>query len=209
MTSETLRFICDHSSVTSSSEENAANNSKIINDDLTEQVRERISEDGLPDSDLDQVRKVAERLKLNPRRPSIVKWMTENQNGGFKKRTAVSRPPLPEDQNVQTVGLNQRFSNVGDAIQWIKNELIQLQTLDHQLARQLIGLRAEINRFKLHKSCTEHQALLDDVTLELEEQDEISDLCDIIPFQEYTCTSSLRGIGITRMNLCARRFSLS
>lgn len=81
-----------------------------------------------------------------------------------------------------------------------------MRDLDHRLARQLIGLRSEINRLKLHKSCTEHQALLDDVTLELEERDEISDLCDI-PFGQFT--SPLRGIGITRMNLNARRFSLS
>lgn len=168
--------------------------------------------DAFADSDLDQVKKVTERLKLNPRRPSIVKWMSENQNGGFKRRTAkelARTDPGVDDDRLRTLAVGDRFDSIGDAIQWIRNELIHLQTLDHQLARQLIGLRTEINRLKLHKSCTEHQALLDDVTLELEEQDEISDLCDIIPYQEYSCASPLRGIGITRMNLCARRFSLS
>jgi len=154
---------------------------------------------------LDDVKKVAERLKLNPRRPSIVKWMAENQNGGFKNKERIVGQALlkvVEDKDVPP-----RFANASDAIEWIKNELIELRTLDHSLARQLISLRDEINQIKLQKSCTEHQALLDDVTLELEEQDEISDLCDIIHLRNYT--SPLRDIGITKMNLNSRRFSLS
>ena len=80
-----------------------------------------------------------------------------------------------------------------------------MQHVDQHLARQLLSLRHDIHQLRLSRSCQEHQELLDDVHSELQEQGELSELLDL-PNTSLNHTP-LQQIGVTRMNISARRFS--
>lgn len=80
---------------------------------------------------------------------------------------------------------------------------------DNRLARQLIRLRVEIHRLKVEQVCHRHKEMLDDATYELEECEEDSDLlCDIPMKAAFTLSTPLKHLGLTKMNLNSRRFSL-
>ncbi|MEQ2175375.1 hypothetical protein GOODEAATRI_017330 [Goodea atripinnis] len=80
---------------------------------------------------------------------------------------------------------------------------------DQQLARQLIRLRSDINMLKIEQTCHLHRRMLNDATFGLEEKDEMSDLlceCPVTP--GLGLSAPLRLIGVTKMNINSRRFSL-
>lgn len=80
---------------------------------------------------------------------------------------------------------------------------------DQQLARQLMRLRNEINKLKIEQTCHLHQRMLNDATYELEERDELSDLlCDFPVTNAFSLSAPLKLIGVTKMNINTRRFSL-
>ncbi len=85
----------------------------------------------------------------------------------------------------------------------------EMQMQDNHLARQLIRLRGEIHRLKVEQVCHRHKEMLDDATYELEECEEDSDLlCDIPMKASFTMSTPLKHLGLTKMNLNSRRFSL-
>lgn len=80
---------------------------------------------------------------------------------------------------------------------------------DQLLARQLMRLRSDINKLKIEQTCHLHRRMLNDATFGLEEQDELSDLlfeCPVTP--GLGLSAPLRLIGVTKMNINSRRFSL-
>lgn len=80
---------------------------------------------------------------------------------------------------------------------------------DRQLARQLMRLRSDINKLKIEQTCHLHRRMLNDATVGLEERDELSDLlfeCPTTP--GLGLSAPLRLIGVTKMNINSRRFSL-
>lgn len=80
---------------------------------------------------------------------------------------------------------------------------------DQQLARQLMRLRSDINKLKIEQTCHLHRRMLNDATFGLEERDELSDLlfeCPTTP--GLGLSAPLRLIGVTKMNINSRRFSL-
>lgn len=80
---------------------------------------------------------------------------------------------------------------------------------DQQLARQLMRLRSDINKLKIEQTCHLHRRMLNDATFGLEERDELSDLlfeCPVTP--GLGLSAPLRLIGVTKMNINSRRFSL-
>jgi hypothetical protein len=80
---------------------------------------------------------------------------------------------------------------------------------DNRLARQLIRLRVEIHRLKVEQVCHRHKEMLDDATYELEECGEESDLlCDIPMKAAFALSTPLKHLGLTKMNINSRRFSL-
>jgi hypothetical protein len=81
-----------------------------------------------------------------------------------------------------------------------------MQAADQHLARQLLCLRHELHQLRLRKSCQLHRDLLDDVHYELEEQEEFSHVLDL-PKVATLNDTPLKQLGVTRMNLSARRFS--
>lgn len=82
-----------------------------------------------------------------------------------------------------------------------------MRSQDEALARQLLSLRHDIYKLKLKRSCEEHQEMMDDVKLDLEEIDELHQICDL-PFEKLY-DNPLKHLGVTRMNINDRRFSLS
>lgn len=80
---------------------------------------------------------------------------------------------------------------------------------DQQLARQLMRLRNDIHKLKIEQMCHLHRRMLNDATFGLEERDELSDLlceCPVTP--GLGLSAPLRLIGVTKMNINSRRFSL-
>lgn len=167
--------------------------------------------------EVDEVRRMTARLKLDVRRPSVQRWKAENEGGAFVSRLKSSRvdEKIPSSMESSTGSKRKfagRFEDLSDAIEWIKQELISLKEQDYDLARQLIRVRTELSHAKLKRSCSQHRALLEDATLDMELQrndEHDDDILDDLPTEFGRCPLSLRGIGITRMNLCSRRFSLS
>lgn len=85
----------------------------------------------------------------------------------------------------------------------------EMQLQDNRLARQLIRLRVEIHRLKVEQICHRHKEMLDDATYELEECGEESDLlCDIPMKAAFALSTPLKHLGLTKMNINSRRFSL-
>ncbi|XDV43232.1 hypothetical protein PO909_011748 [Leuciscus waleckii] len=133
--------------------------------------------------DLDSVKALTEKLKLQTRRPSYLEWKERLQAHPWIDATQSSNVSSPGsvEEDTQTFFFSQR----------------EMQMQDNRLARQLIRLRVEIHRLKVEQVCHRHKEMLDDATYELEECEEDSDLL-----------STLKHIGLTKMNLNSRRFSL-
>lgn len=85
----------------------------------------------------------------------------------------------------------------------------EMKIQDNRLARQLIRLRVEIHRLKVEQVCDRHKEMLDDASYELEECEEESDLlCDIPMKAAFALSTPLKHLGLTKMNINSRRFSL-
>ncbi|XP_071655051.1 protein FAM167B isoform X4 [Patagioenas fasciata] len=85
----------------------------------------------------------------------------------------------------------------------------EMQAVDQRLAQQLMRLRAQLHRMKVEQACHQHKEMLDDATFGLEGCEEDSDLlCNIPPKAAFLLSMPLKHIGVTRMNINSRRFSL-
>ncbi|CAJ0943676.1 unnamed protein product [Ranitomeya imitator] len=99
------------------------------------------------------------------------------------------------------------FALAAAAWHWLLQTEMRLQ--DQQLARQLMRLRSDINKLKIEQTCHLHRRMLNDATYELEERDELSDLlCDFPMMSSFGLSTPLKLIGVTKMNINSRRFSL-
>nr|XP_020464333.1 protein FAM167B [Monopterus albus] len=171
--------------------------------------------------DLDSVKALTEKLKLQTRRPSYLEWQERVQSGPWKEgcsetgspgsgEPVVSMPAIMRNENSELVVRNIcGFDTIDDALEFLRKELREMQVQDNRLARQLIRLRGEIHRLKVEQVCDRHKEMLDDATFELEECGEDSDfLCDIPMKAAFTLSTPLKHLGLTKMNLNSRRFSL-
>ncbi|CAL8272032.1 unnamed protein product [Merluccius merluccius] len=172
--------------------------------------------------DLDSVKALTEKLKLQTRRPSYFEWQESLQSGPWKG-AANGAEESAEDAAAQDGGdaplrrgssdLVARnicgFETIDDALEFIRKELREMQVQDNRLARQLIRLRTEIHRLKVEQVCHRHKEMLDNATYELEECGEESDLlCDIPMKAAFALSTPLKHLGLTKMNINSRRFSL-
>ncbi|XP_066538175.1 protein FAM167B [Hoplias malabaricus] len=166
------------------------------------EFRTPISEEGEAD-DLDNVKALTAKLKLQTRRPSCVEWRERLESRAVGQNRVDPEPASGTRSDVCG------FSTVDEALQWLRSELREMQVQDNRLARQLIRLREEIHQLKVEQTCHRHKEMLDDATLELEECEEESDLlCDIPLKAAFTLSTPLKHLGLTKMNLNSRRFSL-
>ncbi|XP_072356364.1 protein FAM167A [Scyliorhinus torazame] len=169
-----------------------------------------------PDDHLSRVKALTAKLKLQTRRPSFVEWKEKLESQPWKRGEsqpgAESDPKMnlsPEQHDISLMNIC-GFANIGEALDWLRKELREMQSLDHQLARKLICLRREIHRLKVEQMCHQHKEMLDDVTYGLEECEEESDLLLDIPLKAvFSLSTPLKHIGVTKMNINSRRFSLS
>ncbi|KAJ1178048.1 hypothetical protein NDU88_003297 [Pleurodeles waltl] len=227
-------------------------------------------DDSTCDDDLDSVKALTAKLKLQTRRPSYLEWKAQVQRQPWRapettpafkvmargrsgeatspSRSGPKRPPAHEEGGVrlpprgpkrapvhelverlpegdgatpprarraptQTEDVplknTQGFATLGQALEWLRQELKEMQELDHQLARQLMRLRGQIHQLKVEQACHQHKEMLDDATFGLEDCEEDSDLlCNIPPKAAFSLSMPLKHIGVTRMNINSRRFSL-
>ncbi|XP_077193546.1 LOW QUALITY PROTEIN: protein FAM167B [Paroedura picta] len=153
------------------------------------------------EENLDSVKALTAKLKLQTRRPSYLEWKARVQSPSWRNRGKAPGPGDTED----ICG----FPTIDDALEWLRVELREMKALDHQLARQLMGLRGQIHRLKVEQACHQHKEMLDDATFGLEDCEEDSDLlCNIPPKAAFLLSMPLKHIGVTRMNINSRRFSL-
>ncbi|XP_038052149.1 protein FAM167B-like isoform X2 [Patiria miniata] len=168
------------------------------------------------EDELDKLKSMATRLRLSTRRPSYVEWCENlpkwrDLNGNTKKEQC-------DDEKEDWRSFKERRDRLEEKMQWVRQELIEMKSQDHRLAIQLMRLRSEIQQLRLHKIYNEHQELIDTATECAHEDRDTSQsqfqsaLCDP-PFRSngvlLALEKPLKDVGVTRLNLFARRFSLS
>ncbi|XP_037355885.1 protein FAM167B [Talpa occidentalis] len=131
---------------------------------------------------LDCVKALTAKLQLQTRRPSYLEWTARVQSQSWCR---VQAKPGPDG-----LGAICGFNSMDSALEWLRQELREMQAQDQQLAGQLLRLRAQLHRLKVDQACHLHQELLDEAEMELE------------------LAPPLRHLGLTRMNISARRFTL-
>ncbi|NXD31289.1 F167A protein, partial [Spelaeornis formosus] len=161
------------------------------------------------EENLESVKALAAKLKLQTRRPSYLEWEARVRGqrwGSGGTRGAQQSPGQPHEQQSGGVG---GFATLQAALEWLRTELRSMQALDQRLAQQLLRLRARLHRLKVEQACHQHKEMLDDATFGLEGCEEDSDLlCTIPPKAAFLLSTPLKHIGVTRMNINSRRFSL-
>ncbi|NWX19594.1 F167A protein, partial [Aegotheles bennettii] len=188
-----------------------------------------------PDDHLRSLKALTEKLRLKTRRPSYLEWKAKLEEQAWKspqpegeeeeqatedKKTTGETVPLRkmqvhlngnpvQDKVTLTSGRIGGFESIDEALTWLRKELAEMRLQDQQLARQLMRLRSDINKLKIEQTCHLHQRMLNDATYELEERDELSDLfCDFPLVNSFSLSTPLKLIGVTKMNINSRRFSL-
>ncbi|XP_027969690.1 protein FAM167B [Eumetopias jubatus] len=148
------------------------------------------NEEDEEEESLDSVKALTAKLQLQTRRPSYLEWTARVQSQTWHR--AQTRPGLGGP------GALCGFDSMDSALEWLRRELREMQAQDQQLAGQLLRLRAQLHRLKVDQACHLHQELLDEAELELE----------LEPGAGLALAPPLRHLGLTRMNISARRFTL-
>ncbi|XP_005146459.2 protein FAM167A [Melopsittacus undulatus] len=188
-----------------------------------------------PDDHLRTLKALTEKLRLETRRPSYLEWKAKLEGQAWKspqpageeeEQTAEAKKGMGEtvplrkvqlhlngspaqDKVTLTSGRIGGFESIDEALTWLRKELAEMRLQDQQLARQLMRLRSDINKLKIEQTCHLHQRMLNDATYELEERDELADLfCDFPLVSSFSLSTPLKLIGVTKMNINSRRFSL-
>ncbi|GAA6234234.1 protein FAM167A [Lates japonicus] len=178
------------------------------------------------DDHLMTLKALTEKLRLETRRPSYLEWKARLEAESFREsgtgKGQIQAEPegklvAPKEAVVKSdviqcklpSGVLKGFGNIDEALGWLRRELTDMRLQDQQLARQLMRLRSDINKLKIEQTCHLHRRMLNDATFGLEERDELSDLlceCPVTP--GLGLSAPLRLIGVTKMNINSRRFSL-
>ncbi|XP_070843502.1 protein FAM167A [Chaetodon trifascialis] len=178
------------------------------------------------DDHLMNLKALTEKLRLETRRPSYLEWKARLEAESFREpgngKVQVKFEPeekvvAPKEaagksdvfQSKLPSGVLKGFGNIDEALSWLRRELTDMRLQDQQLARQLMRLRSDINKLKIEQTCHLHRRMLNDATFGLEERDELADLlceCPVTP--GLGLSAPLRLIGVTKMNINSRRFSL-
>uniref|UniRef100_A0A3Q0QZP3 Family with sequence similarity 167 member Ab n=1 Tax=Amphilophus citrinellus TaxID=61819 RepID=A0A3Q0QZP3_AMPCI len=180
------------------------------------------------DDHLMSLKALTEKLRLETRRPSYLEWQARLEADDFRD-SEIGEEPITVEPKGKAVrpkatvsvadsdviqrklpsGGLQGFESIDEALTWLRRELTDMRLQDQQLARQLMRVRSDINKLKIEQACHLHRRMLNDATFGLEERDELSDLlceCPVTP--GLGLSAPLRLIGVTKMNINSRRFSL-
>ncbi|NXO45437.1 F167A protein, partial [Locustella ochotensis] len=155
------------------------------------------------EENLESLKALTAKLKLQTRRPSYLEWQARVRGQRWGARSPGQPEEQPQDGGVCG------FATLEAALEWLRTELRDMQALDQRLAQQLMRLRARLHRLKVEQACHRHKEMLDDAAFGLEGCEEDSDLlCTIPPRAAFLLSTPLKHIGVTRMNINSRRFSL-
>ncbi|XP_069106465.1 protein FAM167B-like [Argopecten irradians] len=156
-------------------------------------------------NDLGTLKEKAAKLKLKTRRSSYVTWETEKLvRSGALFKARIQQEVVKDPQEDQRL-TPERKDKINSDIGWIRQELQAMRILDQSLAKTLLNLRHEMHSLKLKWSCDDHKEMMEEVTCDLEERQVLQDVCDQ-PLGPVD-VNPLKQLGVTRMNLSARRFS--
>lgn len=201
-----------------------------------EEPEDEAEDNSVPPTDdhLRNLKALTEKLRLETRRPSYLEWRAKLEDQPWKSPNPSVEPEVeekkqtgegicstleikqvqnpvsaPKENNTLTSGKIHGFDSIDEALNWLRKELTEMRLQDQQLARQLMRLRSDINKLKIEQTCHLHRRMLNDATYELEERDELSDLlCDFPMMSSFGVSTPLKLIGVTKMNINSRRFSL-
>ncbi|MBN3309097.1 protein FAM167A [Amia ocellicauda] len=187
------------------------------------------------DDHLRSLKALTEKLRLETRRPSYLEWKAQLEAHSSRDHKTREEGAMPKEerkaseeivgslrhpkQHLQSSSIVREeslpsgnlkgFGSIDEALSWLRKELTEMRLQDQQLARQLMRLRSDINKLKIEQTCHLHRKMLNDATYELEERDELSDLlCDFPVTPGFSLSTPLKLIGVTKMNINSRRFSL-
>ncbi|KAB7494396.1 hypothetical protein Anas_05383 [Armadillidium nasatum] len=116
------------------------------------------------------------RLRLSTKsNPTHIEWINGLNNKSDARQLAEVMSPevvensegvfhLQEPEGGKELTQQQREKNMTKALNWIRDELTKMKEQDQTIARQLVQLQLEMQRLRLHKSCIQHEALLEEVT---------------------------------------------
>ncbi|XP_056333278.1 protein FAM167A [Danio aesculapii] len=161
---------------------------------------------------LSSLKALAEKLKLETRKPSYLDWRVQleamlNQSHRDAETKTTEKTHTENTLRKQS-GHTRGFGSIDQALEWLRKELIEMRLQDQQLALKLMSLRSDINDLRIVQTCNQHRKMLNDATFELEERDDMSDLCDVPMSPGLGLSTPLKVIGVTKMNINTRRFSL-
>ncbi|NP_001070803.1 uncharacterized protein LOC768193 [Danio rerio] len=161
---------------------------------------------------LSSLKALAEKLKLETRKTSYLDWRAQlevmlNQSHRDEEIKKTEKPHTENTLRNQS-GHIRGFGSIDQALEWLRKELIEMRLQDQQLALQLMRLRSDINDLRIVQTCNQHREMLNDATFELEERGDMSDLCDVPMSPGLGLSTPLKVIGVTKMNINTRRFSL-
>ncbi|XP_041361675.1 protein FAM167B-like isoform X2 [Gigantopelta aegis] len=150
-------------------------------------------------SALTRLKETTARLKLTTRRASYIAWQAQC----LEKPDFPPREELEKGKHGKLTA--ERMKRMDDAIDWLRNEL-EMKIQDQTLARQFLIIRNDIQQLKLIKSCEAHKEMLEDVHSEIEDLESMAGVLDL----PTICINDnpLKHLGITRMNITRRRFSI-
>uniref|UniRef100_A0A8B9J7W7 Family with sequence similarity 167 member Aa n=1 Tax=Astyanax mexicanus TaxID=7994 RepID=A0A8B9J7W7_ASTMX len=179
------------------------------------------------DDYLVRLKALAERLQLEPRRPTHfdVRAQLETlraksleasvtaKEGQLQSRSSLkwSKSSLTAKHQGQRHPAEslKGFGSIGEALELLRKELKEMRVQDQQLACQLMRLHSDLNKLKIEQTCNQDRKMLNDATFELEERDEMLELlCDGPVASGFSLSAPLKLLGITKMNINSRRFSL-
>ncbi|NWV19972.1 F167A protein, partial [Origma solitaria] len=168
---------------------------------------------------LESVKALAAKLKLQTRRPSYLEWealvrgrpwgaRSPGGCGGAEPTPGGGGGAEPSPEGRQDGGVC-GFATVEEALEWLRAELVSGTGVSEDLGGPQGRSEGHGGLSGVEQACHQHQEMLDDATFGLEGCEEDSDLlCDIPPRVTFLLSTPLKHIGVTRMNINSRRFSL-
>nr|CAB3262835.1 uncharacterized protein LOC100183949 [Phallusia mammillata] len=143
--------------------------------------------------------------------PELNEDITNNDD---QQVTLIPKDASSQGGDVTNNDTSARYRKVSQMLEQLRTDLMIMRIEDNKLARKLLDVRSDLNLVRAQQSCQEHAEMIDDVTYEMEEEEEITglikacDLPDHRPGSLLSAFSPLRHIGLSRMNLNRRRFSI-
>jgi len=154
--------------------------------------------------EMDKLRSVTAKLRLDIKRPSIMAWKEQTIEKPNLWRHRIAHEVVNKD--ISKNAAEDRIVGINEAIVWLKNELELMRNQDQILARTFVYLRHNISNYKLERSVAHHTEIIEDaVEIEIEKHNEFSDVLDHPPDQ---FNARLKQVGVTPMNINHRRFSV-